>query len=125
MLTARLQKMAANSGDTKDSIQFRVEEDEVDRNGHAILNMRRYDKVSVRFSPEQLMIGEDGTAERATIEFQTVATSLSLCVTDTGIIATITFSTEDPRVFAEVIEKSLRNQVVTLEFSEGANPYAK
>ena len=107
-MKATLQKLAANSDDKKDSIQFRIEEDDVEASGPEILAMRRYDRVKVRFQSHQASIGAAGV-EFATLEFQSVATSLSMCVTETGIIATITFSTEDPDVFANVIGKGLRN----------------
>src|SRR5438105_1107964 len=104
-MKAILQKLAANSGDKMDSIQFRVDEDEVESNGDQILAMRRYDNVKIRIESQQASLSEAGQAEFATIEFQSLATLLSMCVTETGIIATITFSTEDPRVFAAVIDR--------------------
>jgi hypothetical protein len=48
-----------------------------------------------------------------------------MAVTEKGILATITFSTEDPTVFAQVIAKNLRNQTVELSFEPGKNPDAK
>lgn len=56
-------------------------------------------------------------------QFQAVNTSISLCVTEKGIITTLTFSVEDPKVFDHVITHKLRNQFVTLSFEAGQNPY--
>lgn len=124
-MKARLQKMAANSADKSDSIQFRVEADEVEKHGKTILGMRRYDHVKVKCVAEQSAIGEDGNGGFPSLEFQSIATSLSMCVTEDGIIATITFSIDEPSLFQEVISRGLRNQIVEIAFKPGDNPYKK
>ena len=122
MLTATLQKLSANAGDKQDSIQFRVEENEVEAHGDVILSMRRYDRVKVRLHSDQGQLTQEGTVDFPSLEFQSTATSISLCVTETGVLATITFSTEDRKIFDECVRKGLRNRLVTLQFEEGANP---
>jgi len=123
MLQAKLQKLAANSGDKKDSIQFQISEEEMEKNGSQILEMRRYDFVKIHAAAEQSQIGDDGTADFPDFTFQSVATSTSLCLTETGIITTITFSIEKPDVFEWAIENHMRNKMVSLSFEEGDNPY--
>jgi hypothetical protein len=124
-MKAILQKLAANSGDKKDSLQFRVEEAEVEQSAAELLAMRRFDVVKARFESLQSSIGSSGAPVFESIQFQSVATSLSLSVNDGGIIATITFSVDDPSVFGQVIAKNLRNQVVELSFEPGTNSDAK
>jgi hypothetical protein len=75
-MQAILQKLAANSADKSDSIQFRVNEDEVERSAAELLAMRRFDVVKVRFEALQSSISPSGTPSFESIQFQSVATSL-------------------------------------------------
>lgn len=124
-LQATLQKLSANAGDKQDSIQFRVEEDEVQRNGDLIIAMRRYDLVKVRLASDQGQLTDAGAIDFPRLEFQSTNTSISLCVGQDGVLATITFSTEDRTIFDECIKKNLRNKLVTLEFEPGDPPAQK
>lgn len=121
-MRAKLQKLSANK-DQKDSIQFQMKEDDVDDYKEQIMALRRYDNVTVKAEGEQSQIGEKG-AGFPTFKFKSINTSISLCVTEKGIIATLTFSFEDPNVFDAVINNKLRDQWVRLEFKKGENPYS-
>jgi hypothetical protein len=57
------------------------------------------------------------------LKFQATNTSISVCVLEDGWIVTITLSFEDPKVFDHVISHKLRDKMVTLNFTEGSNPY--
>lgn len=121
-MRAKLQKLSANK-DSQDSIQFQLREEEVEEYGEEILALRRYDYVSVSCESEQSSVDDDGVIGFPTFKFQATNTSISLCVTEKGIIATITFSFEEGKVFEEVIKNKLRNRTVTLYFEAGKSPY--
>lgn len=121
-MKAKLQKLSANK-DTKDSIQFQLSESQMEDFGEDILTLRRYDFVDVSCESEQSNIADQGF-EFPSFKFQSINTSISLCTTEKGIIATLTFSFEDVRVFESVIKNRLRNKIVTLDFSEGSSPFS-
>lgn len=114
-MKAVLQKISANK-DKKDSVQFQLREMETEDCADEIMSLRRYDKVTVKFESRQSQIDENGVIHNPEFSFDSIATSISLCVTQEGIITTITFSFEDPKVFDEVVKNSLRNQYVNLTF---------
>lgn len=121
-MKAKLQKLAANK-DTKDSIQFQLNEELTEEFGEDILTLRRYDFVEVTGEGNQSVIDGNGVIDFPKFQFQSINTSISLCVTEKGIIATLTFSFEDPLVFDNVIKNKLRNKLVSLSFTEGKNPF--
>ena len=131
-MKAKLQKLSANK-DSKDSIQFQIREEEVENCRDEIMDLRRYDYVTVKYEAKQSTMGVEVELDDSqkynlktffpTLKFQSINTSISLCVTEKGIIATLTFSFDDPKVFDHVINNKLRNQFVTLKFEEGANPF--
>lgn len=122
-MEAKLQKLSANK-DTKDSIQFQLSEDQTEQHADEILALRRYDFVRMSCESNQATMDDTGTQGFPSFQFQSINTALSLCVTEKGIITTITFSFEDQKVFETVIKHKLRNKIISLSFTEGQNPYS-
>jgi hypothetical protein len=148
-MKVKLQKFTAPSGESLDTVQLRIEESEMEENGTRLLEMRRYDMVTITLENQQssipgfqdlipaglesLSIKKEGGKETVIAQkpvferiiFQAISTSISLCVTETGIIATVTFAVENKKVIPEIVVKNLRDQFVTLEFESGESPYSK
>ena len=119
---ATLTKLNANTKDKLYSIQFQLREEEMEEHGKEVLELRRYDQVRISVENPQSYIGTQWI-EFFSVEFQSLATSISICVTEKGLICTITFSLEDREVFNKLVLQDLRNKVLHLEFEDGANPY--
>ena len=114
--------MTAASTDKQDSIQFRIKADEMEKHGEEILKMRRYDKIHVQLDSPQSKITDEGEVKFDSLNFQSTSTSISICILEDGLIATVTFSTEDPHVFEEIVKNHLRNTIVELTFTTGEKP---
>lgn len=126
-MKAILQKLTGTSGDKMDSIQIRIPESEMEiqHSKNDIMNLRRYHYVDITAIATQSQLEGDKVSFPA-IKFQSMATSISLCMTETGQILTLTFSLEDDHsVFDDVIRYGLRGKMVEVNFSEGVNPYSK
>lgn len=124
-LRARVKKLAANSGEKMDSIQLQLDENQMADHGDALLELRRFDNVKIKIEQQQASMDmQTGEVRFLTIEFQAMNFSLSCCFTETGIIATLTISTEQRDAFDKIIQHHLREQIVDVEFEEGANPFA-
>jgi len=123
---AKLRKLSANTKDKLDSIQFQMDENQVKIYGDQIIALRRFDYVKITLSQDQSSLSPDGSKiEFFEQEFQSLNTSISVCVTESGQIITVTLSTDNRRVFDELIKRNLRDQVLNLEFTEGNNPYSQ
>lgn len=115
-MRAKLQKTSMNN-DGAYFVQFRVEPDEVGKNGEELLAMRRYDLVDVVSEERQSSVGNEGTIEFKKLSFQSTNTSISLCVLESGILATITLSFEDPKVIETIVKDGLINKEFNLSWA--------
>jgi hypothetical protein len=121
--SATLKKLSANMGDKMDSLQFQLDEDQMEANGEDVIVLRRFQNVSMRVADKQAHMSQSGAVEFFEIAFQAMAISISICVTDTGQICTITISTENRDAFDKCIQHHLRERVLDLYFTDGENPF--
>lgn len=113
---AILQKISASSGDKDDAIQFRIEKEDV---GSSLLSIRKGQNVMVKASALQtsLKADKDGVIiESEEVEFESSTISISLCVLEDGIIATVTIGVSDREIANKILQKGLRGQIVELKF---------
>lgn len=81
IIQATLTKLNANTKDKLDSIQFQLREDQMEKYGQEVLKIRRFDNIQIRVENPQSHIGDKGL-KFFTAEFQSMATSISICVTE-------------------------------------------
>lgn len=123
-MMAKLTKMSANASDKMDSVQFQLNEELMDKFWSQVLELRRYDKVKMVLENPQGQMWEGGV-KFFKKDFQSYNTSIAICVTEKGFICTMTLSIEDKTVFDAIVQNSLRDKLVTLQFEAGSNPYTK
>ena len=117
-MKAVLQKINAEKLDKSDSLQFRVEGEEVDEE---LLEIRRGDKVKIKAEGLQTSmkkVDEDGVViDSDFIEFESATVSISIAVGEKDLIATITVGCEDKDIAKQALNKNLRGVYVNLSFS--------
>lgn len=117
-------KLSANTKEKLDSIQFQLREDDMEKYGPQVLKLRRYDMLKIKLENPQSQIQGDRIGFFST-EFQTINTSISICVTDKWLICTLTFSIDNRKVFNQICAADLREKKLRLDFEEWSNPNMK
>ncbi len=80
-IQATCSKLSANTKEKLDSVQFQLREDDMEKYGSQVLKLRRYDVLKIKLENPQAQIDGNRMGFFVT-EFQTMNTSISICVTD-------------------------------------------
>lgn len=122
-IKAKLTKLSINSDDKMDSIQFRLDEDGMEKYGASLLLVRRFDEIKIRIINNQGNLSDNGEVQFLDLETQAMNISISICVTDKGFICTMTISSEDRELCGKLLAHNARNQELDLQFEDGKNPF--
>ena len=122
-MKAFIRSMKSAAEGSMDTVQIRVNEDEMVKNGAVLLQLKKYHHVTVNAEANQAELGDDGAVSFPTIEFQAQATAFLVSVLPNGQSATLTFSvSQEDEVVTKVIKHRIKGVPVDITFAEGEAP---
>lgn len=122
-MKAFIRSMKSAAEGSKDTVQIRIDEEEMAQHGAVLLQLQRYHHVTVKAESNQSAITENGGQTFPAIEFQAFATAFLISVLPNGQKATLTFSVnQEDQVIQKIIQNQIKGVPVDVSFSEGEAP---